>query len=275
MNGNGLFMGRDPPRLLNFARVAHTYRLGKTDATDTRIGARGGGYREDGRIRHLDLITKKHHVDLACNMPMERFISLMRETKTINRKRMPELIRENNSIFEHIGSTYFPDIVINANNSPIEIVEAITDMYELQANKDFNCKGHNPEHFRNEAKIALVEQVYFSPSLFSKPIGNREHVNLAKRVRKAIDFHPILKEAVFAAWKWVFAQRAIGRGQAKFCFNIPEVVNFLKIETEDLINKPQETEFLVLRTVYDEGLDEEGPFVLVHPERSDLILKLA
>ena len=137
---DGMFLGRNPPKTLYFARVGSTYRLGKVSPNDGRVGSRGNAFRESGRIRHLDIQTKQHHVDLAVNMDREKFLALMRESIAITREALPLLIKQNNKILDRIGVTFTPGVVVTSNSSPEELVDAVTGGHRLVTNKMFsNC----------------------------------------------------------------------------------------------------------------------------------------
>ena len=115
-NSESMFMGRNPPRTLHFARVGPTYRFGKVSTTDSRVGSRGNVFREGDRVKHLDFQTKQHHLDLAVDMDKERFLGIMRESIAIKREALPLLVKQNNGILDKIGVTYTPGVVVTSSS---------------------------------------------------------------------------------------------------------------------------------------------------------------
>ena len=274
-SSDGMFLGRSPPKTLFFARVGSTYRFGRVSTSDGRVGSRGNVFREGNRIRHLDIQTKHHHVDLAVNVEKERFLSFMRESIAVNREAFPLLIKQNNMVFDKIGVTHSPGLVITSNSSPEEIVDAITGGHRLDTNKLPSNTEQDPETFRTQARNRLISDSKFHPYITNRKIGDRSHIMLAHKFRDDCDFHPTLKQAVYASVKWVISQRMISKLNSKIMFFLPDVVEHLKINVEECITYPQETEFLTLIRNYNDALDLDGPLKLTHPECKDLILKLA
>ena len=275
VRNDGMFLGRSPPKTLFFARVGSTYRCGRVSTSDGRVGSRGSAFREGNRIRHLDIQTKHHHVDLATNVEKERFLSFMRESIAVNREALPLLIKQNNNVLDKIGVTHTPGFVITSNSSPEELVDAITGGHRLEDIKLPSNTERDLETFRTQARNRLISDSKFHPYITNKKIGDRSHIMLAHQFRDDIDFHPTLKQAVYAAVKWVISQRMISKLNSKIMFFLPDIVEHLKINIEECITYPQETEFLTLIRNYNHALDKDGPLRLTHPECKDLILKLA
>ena len=274
-NSKGMFMERNPPKTLYFARIGTTYRFGRVSTTDSRVGSRGNVYREGDRIKHLDLQTKQHHLDLAVDVDKEKFLGLMRESIAVNRESLPSLVKQNSEILGKIGVTFSPGIVVKANSSPDDLVDAITGGYKLVTDKLFPNMSCDPETFRAQARERLIFDSKFHPYINNRQIGDRSHVTLAHEARSIVDFHPLLKQAVFASAKWCLSQRMISRRNSKLLFHLPSSVSQYKLNIEDSILKPQETEFITLIRNYVDILDRDGPLKLTHPECKDLILKLA
>ena len=268
-------MGRNPPKTLHFARVGPTYRFGKVSTTDSRVGSRGNVFREGNRVKHLDFQTKQHHLDLAVDMDKERFLGIMRESIAVNRETLPLLVKQNNGILEKIGVTYTPGVVVTSSSSPEELVDAITGGHKLVINRSFPNLSCDPETFRAQARDRLILDSKFHPYINNRQIGDRSHITLAHEARSIVDFHPKLKQAVYASTKWCLSQRMISRLNSKMMFHLPDSVNHIKLNIEDCILTPQETEFITLIRNYVEILDKDGPLKLTHPECKDLILKLA
>lgn len=274
-NSNGMFLGRNPPKTLHFARIGPTYRLGKVSPNDGRVGSRGNVFREGDRIKHLDIQTKQHHLDLAVDMDRERFLGLMRESIAINRETFPLLIKQNNKILNRIGVTFTPGIVVTSDSTPEELVDAVTGGYKLVASKLFPNLDCDPETFRTQARNQLISDSKFHPHVTNRQIGDRSHITLAHENRSIVDYHPKLKQAVFASVKWSLSQRMISKLNSKMMFHIPREIDHIKLNIEECIENPQETEFITLIRNYVDILDKDGPLKLTHPECKDLILKLA
>ena len=274
-DNNGMFMGRNPPKSLCFARIGSTYRLGKAATTDTRIGSRGSVFRENNSIRHMDIITRNFHIDLAVNIEKEKFLAIMRESIAVNRELFPSLVKQNHTIFNKIAVTHLPGVVISVSSTTREVVDAITSGHRLVFNTMSTSKDWDPEAFRAKARSRLILDADFHPFNKNRKIGDQSHVWLAEMERDVADFHPILKQAVFAATRWIHSQIMIGKKEAKMMFSFPSTVSHLKLNIEDCVLIPQETEFLTLIRNYNDSLDKDGPLKLTHPECKDLILKLA
>ena len=272
---DGMFLGRNPPKSLSFARVGSTYRLGKVSTTDDRVGSRGSAFRENNCIRHLDILTRNCHIDLAVNIDKEKFLAFMRESIAISREVFPSLIKQNHTVLNKIAVTHLPSVVVLVSSTTEEVVDAITGGYRLVLNTMFSDKIWNPEAFRSKARSRLILDADLHPLNKNRKIGDRSHVLLANRERDIADFHPKLKQAVFAATKWIHSQIMIGRLESSMMFSLPDSVSHLKLNVEDCVLIPQETEFLTLTRNYYHSLDKDGPLKLTHPECKDLILKLA